>query len=314
MIFFVIASVLATQPLMATGNDVGVWFVRDTEPGTIGPLHQLCQQIDQESYQVILPLAKRPIALAVHEQTVWFVGESEPPILYRARLVKNQSTGDLRTVPLGRATAVASLELRGAIRDLIFIHNEPVLVVKDGGVQCFDIRGEAVTPILIGEEIHVAIQNGALIGAVSHGNDVTMHMFEDGVWKMGGTFEINGNLEDLIVHDGWPLLITTHHDEIEIVGLQQDEQMKIAVFPKLAGRWSIVEGGGLRVLGVERSGTTTAFDVGWPSGKKTETIELTEQYGSIEALELTMLIVTTVIFFVVMMLILSRKPKKLLKN
>ena len=131
---------------------------------------------------------------------------------------------------------------------------------------------------------------------------------------MGGTFEINGNLEDLIVHDGWPLLITTHHDEIEIVGLQQDEQMKIAVFPKLAGRWSIVEGGGLRVLGVERSGTTTAFDVGWPSGKKTETIELTEQYGSIEALELTMLIVTTVIFFVVMMLILSRKPKKLLKN
>jgi hypothetical protein len=314
MIFFVLASVLVTQPLMATGNKFGVWFVRDTEPGTIGPPHELCQQIDQDSYQVILPLAKRPIALAVHEQTIWFIGESEPPTLYRARLVENQATGVMGTVPQGRATAVTSLAMQGVVRDLVFIHDEPVLVVEDEGLQCFDIRGAALTSKLTGLDVHVSVQGGDLIGAVSRENSVTMHILNDKTWQVTGTFALDGELKDLIVHEGWPLLITTHDDEIEIIGLQQDDQVKIATFPKLAGRWSVVEGDGLHVLGVERNGTTTAFDIGWPSGKKTEKKELVEQYSSIEAVELTMMIVTTAIFFVVMVLILNRKPKKLIKN
>jgi len=314
VIIFLIASVLATQPLMATGNGVGVWFVRDTKPGSIGPPHELCQQIDQESFQVILPLAKRPAALAVHGQTLWFVGESDPPVLYRARLVKNQGTGELRIVPPGRATAVTPLVIQGAVRDLVFIHDEPVLVVEDEGVQCFDLEGKAVTPKLAGKETHVATQGSTLIGAVSIANTVVLYTFKDGLWQVGSKHEIDGQLLDLVVHDGWPLLIVAQEDAIKIIGLQQEKQLKIASFPEPSGRWLVVENDGLHVLGVERNGTTTAFDIGWPSGKSTEPIELTEQFGSLETVELVLMLITTAIFFVVMVLILSRKPKNIKKN
>ncbi len=314
MIFFVIASIFATQPLMSTGNDIGVWFVRDIEPGSIGHPHELCQQIDQESYQVVIPLAKRPIALSVHDQTLWFVGEGEPPILYRARLVENQATGDLRTVPRGRAAAVVPLEMTGVIRDILFLQDNPIFVIENGGVQCFDISEKPVIPKLIGKEAHVTLFGNAWIGAVSTGSKVTMFSCTDEGWQARETYEVDGELTDLIVHDGWPLLITMHDDEVEIIGLQQEQQVRIASFPEPSGRWSVVESDGLHVLGVERNGTTTAFRIGWPSGKNTEPIELTEQYGSIESIELTLMIVTTVIFFVVMTLILSRKPKNNQKN
>ena len=314
MISFVLASVLATQPLMATGNDAGVWFVRDTEPGMIGPQHELCHQIDQDTFQVVLPLAKRPIALAVHGQILWFVGDSDPPILYRARLVENQATGDLRTVPRGRATAVTPLEIQGLVRDLVFMQDEPVFVIDNGGVQCFDMKGLAITSKLTGDDAHVAMQGSNLIGAVSNMNIVTLYTLKDGSWQAGEKHEINGELQDLVVHDGWPLLITTHDDLVEIIGLQQGKQMKISSFSKPSGRWSVVDSDGLHVLGVERNGTSTAFSIGWPSGKRTEPVDLSEQYGSVEAIELTMMIVTTVIFFVVLMLILSRKPKNIKKN
>ena len=38
MIALVIAGYLAAQPLIATGNDLGVWFVRDNAPGATGSL------------------------------------------------------------------------------------------------------------------------------------------------------------------------------------------------------------------------------------------------------------------------------------
>ncbi len=314
MIAFVIASVLATQPLISTGNDLGGWFVRDTEPGGIGPQHELCQLFDHDQYQVVLPLAKRPIALAVHDQTLWFVGASDPPVLYRARLVENQATGDLRTDPRGRAVAVSPLEMDGVIRDIVILQDNPVLIVENEGIQCFDLGGNAVTPNLPGEEIHVSRLGDKWIGAVSNSHALTLHTLDDGLWQMGKSHEIDGKLQDLVVHDGWPLFIVGHENAVDVIGMQQERLVKIASFPQPSGRWSVVEGEALRVIGVERNGTTTAFEIGWPSGNNTDQVELTEQFGSIEPVELTLMIVTTVIFFVLATIILSRKPKNMKKN
>jgi len=112
-----------------------------------------------------------------------------------------------------------------------------------------------------------------------------------------------------MVHDGWPILITTNDNEVEIIGLQQDEVVKIAAFQILSGRWAIISGGGLYAIGVERNGTTTAFNIGWPSGRTSDPIELGEQHGSVKMVELLVMIVTTGIFIMMMISILRRKSK-----
>ena len=309
MISLVIASVLATHSLVAGGNDLGVWFVRDNAPGAIGPAHELCYKIDKNKYQVVLPLAKRPAAIAVHKQTLWFVGSSPEPILYRARLVKNQTTGVFTTVPPSRANAVEPISVSGKIRDLIFLDDEPILVVENDGVQCFNVEGFAVTPKLQSDGCEISIQGGTLIAAQVHENITTLLRFNSGVWEPQGSFEVDGMLQSLIVHDSWPLLVTSNNDGIEITGLQQDEAVHMASFQPLAGRWAIISGGGLHAIGVERNGTTTAFDIGWPSGTTSDRIELDEQHRSVETLEFVVMIVTTGIFIMMMFSILRRKPK-----
>ena len=309
MIALVIASFLATQPLVATGNDLGVWFVRDNAPGATGPSHELCYQIEKDKYQVVLPLAKRPIALAVQEQTLWFVGASDPPILYRARLVKNQTTGAFSTVPHGRANAVKPISVPGTIKDLVFLDDDPILVVEHEGVQCYNIDGSSRTSKLQGDGIHISVQGSSLIATTRSGNTTTLHTFNGEVWKPIGNFEVDGNIQTLMVHDGWPILITTNDNEVEIIGLQQDEVVKIAAFQILSGRWAIISGGGLHAIGVERNGTTTAFNIGWPSGRTSDPIELGEQHGSVKMVELLVMIVTTGIFIMMMISILRRKSK-----
>ena len=309
MIALVIASFLATQPLVATGNDLGVWFVRDNAPGATGPSHELCYQIEKDKYQVVLPLAKRPIALAVQEQTLWFVGASDPPILYRARLVKNKTTGAFSTVPHGRANAVKPISVPGTIKDLVFLDDDPILVVEHEGVQCYNIDGSARTSKLQGDGIHISVQGSSLIATTRSGNTTTLHTFNGEVWELIGNFEVDGNIQTLMVHDGWPILITTNDNEIEIIGLQQDEVVKIAAFQILSGRWAIISGGGLHAIGVERNGTTTAFNIGWPSGRTSDPIELGEQHGSVKMVELLVMIVTTGIFIMMMISILRRKSK-----
>ena len=252
MIALVIAGYLAAQPLIATGNDLGVWFVRDNAPGTIGSSHELCYQIEKDKYQVVLPLAKRPIVLAVQEQTLWFVGASDPPILYRARLVKNQTTGAFSTVPNGRANAIKTISVPGTIKDLVFLDDDPILVVEHEGVQCYNIDGSARTSKLHGDGSHISVQGSSLIATTGSGNTTTLHTFNSEGWEPIGNFKVNGNVQTLMVHDGWPLLITTNDNEVEIIGLWQDEVVKIAAFQILSGRWAIISGGGLHAIGVER--------------------------------------------------------------
>jgi hypothetical protein len=310
MIAFVIAGIIATQPLMATGNELGVWFVRDTEPGTLGPKHELCYLFDQEKYQVVLPLSKRPTALAIHDQTLWFVGDSQHPVLYRARLIENQETGEMRTVPNGKAIAVTSLPIVGEIREIVFLNNEPIVVVEHEGMHCFGIDGVAITPKLVGEGWHIAVLRDGLVAAKSDEANTIVCIFEDGAWEETGSYNIEGKVHDFIVHDSWPILVTTKNNAIQIVGLQQNESVSIASFPNLTGRWAVIVGGGLHAIGAERNGTITAFDIGWPSGTTSERIVLVEQHGSIKAVEMVLLIATTCMFFIMMLSILKSKPKK----
>lgn len=310
MIAFLIAGILATQPLMATGNERGVWFVRDAEPGTLGPRHELCFLLDQDKYQVVLPLSNRPTALAIHNQTLWFVGDSQHPVLYRARLIENQTTGDLQTVPSGKATAVTSLPIVGEIQDIVFLDTEPIVVVEHEGTQCVGIDGVPITPRLVGGGWHITVLGDALVAVMSDETNTIVRVFEDGAWKETGRYNIEGRVHDFIVHDAWPILVTTKDNAIQLVGLQQNESVNIASFPNISGRWAVVAGGGLHAIGVERNGTITAFDIGWPSGTTSETIVLVEQHKSIAALEIVLLVATTCMFFIMMLSIFKAKPKK----
>ena len=310
MISWAVAIVFATQPLMATGNDLGVWFIRDTAPGSIGATHELCFQINNDKYQVVLPLSKRPVALAIHDQTLWFVGENESPILYRARLVQDKATGSFSTSPSERANAVAQLAFEGKIKDIVFLDDDPILVIENDGVQCFSVGGSSVTPLLHGEGNHVAVLGNSLIAVVvDDPQSVTTYTYQGDGWELGAKYEFEGNIHDLIVHDGWPLLVTSVEEGVKIVGLQQTEIANIAAFPMLSGRWAIVSSNGLHAIGVERNSTTTFFDIGWPSGKTSKPIQLTEFYGTVGLVELTVMVLTTVICIIMMISILRKKPK-----
>jgi hypothetical protein len=88
---------------------------------------------------------------------------------------------------------------------------------------------------------------------------------------------------------------------VNIVGLQHGNPVDIASFEKPRGGWGVAPSTtGLSLVAVERIGTTTVIDIGWPSGDLCETIVLEEQFDS------TSLIVTALTFVLplVMMLVM----------
>ncbi|MDP6693227.1 MAG: hypothetical protein QF444_02785 [Phycisphaerales bacterium] len=315
MICVVLAGIIASQPLMIAGNEVGIWFVRDTIPGSLGPEHELCQLLGEDKYQVVLPLAARPLALGVNEQTLWFVGDGDKPVLYCARLVENQATGDLRTVPRGRATALITLELEGAIRSMIFLDDKPILVVENDGLQCFDTDGLAMMPNLRGNGGQMAVISGSIIAAIPSTNQevrgVQIWHQRDKGWIRGPFVSIEGKLCDLVIKDDWPLLVSSNGSEIIVSGLQNNQALELASFPTLAGRWAIVSkpSSGLVAIGAERNGTTTKIDLGWPSCKASDPIVLSEQYGSNNPVEMVIMIGTTIVFFILISIFLRSRPK-----
>ncbi|MDP7009566.1 MAG: hypothetical protein QGI78_08360 [Phycisphaerales bacterium] len=315
MIASVLASLLVAQQLVSTSNNVGVWFVHDRPPGSTGALYEICQRIDESNYQVVIPLSKRPIALAVHDTTLWFVGGETPPVLYRARLHENRATGDLRTDPRGRASAVTTIDIEGRVQDLIILNNDPVLVVEQDGLQCYSLDGKPITPKVHGHIGACSTQEEKLRLALQEEQQITVHTYQDHAWNVGDQFSIDGKLQDFFTFDDWPVVISSKNGVVSFIGVQQGTPVTFATFPEPAGRWAVVgHDSGIQVIGVERNGTTTAMEIGWPSGQVSSPRVLTKQYGSARPLELTLMIVTSVILFIVLTLIIRGNAKKSQKN
>ena len=316
MMVLLYAGILAAQPLMTASNDAGVWFVRDNEPGSLGPMHELCQQTGTDKYQVVLPLAKRPVALAVHDQTLWFIGEGESPVLYRARLAEDQSTGTFYPVLRGRAEAVQTLDIQGKILDLLFLQDEPILVVENGGLQCFNANSIAVTPLLPASGGRISVQGDSLIAVtpdtVLQTEGIRVWQVTEDGWQGGDFTEVEGKLHNFIFHENWPLLILTQGGFASVVGLLDGKSVEFATFPVLAGRWAVIpkHDTGLAAIWVERNGTVTTIDIGWLSRTVSKPIVLSRQHDKARGMEITLMILTTVAFFILISTILRNGPKK----
>lgn len=316
MILFLLSGILAAQPLMAASNDAGVWFVRDNEPGSVGPMHELCQQFGTDAYQVVLPLAKRPVAFAVHDQTLWFIGDGESPVLYRSRLIEDQSTGTFRPVLRGRAEAVQPLDIQGTILDLLFLQDEPLLVVENGGIQCFNANSIAVTPLLQATGGRISVRGDALIAvtpdSVLQKKGVRIWRDTDEGWRGGEFTEVEGKLHNFIFHEDWPLLILSQGGIASVVGLLDGNSVEFATFPVLAGRWAVIpkHESGLVAIWVERNGTVTTNDIGWPSRTVSEPVVLSRQHDKAQGVEITLMIVTSFAFFILISTIIRNGSKK----
>ena len=286
MIELIAACLIAFQPLAATGNEEGVWFIGDLDPAVVefdskkrNFEYAICKRVQRDSYFIQRFLIHRPVNLAVHQNTLWLVSNDlRSPAgfsLYRASS-PNADPTDTRLSMLMSLTAVAT--------DLIVYKDNPLVICGGECLFLFACVGTALhelPPLCEQPNAKVVNVNGSLVAAVPNKDGVTLWHLTEGDWVEGDTIALQGTFEKILTKDGWILLVSTQEKQGHILGIQHAAPVEIASFAIPKGRWSTVPSPeGITVLGVERNGTLTALDLGWPSGATTGSVVMHRSGGT----------------------------------
>jgi hypothetical protein len=101
--------------------------------------------------------------------------------------------------------------------------------------------------------------------------------------------------------------VTTVGENALLSGIQQGGLVEIASFKIPKGRWGVSSSPeGITVVGVERKGTTTVLDIGWPSGSLSESIVLEERFQEDDTLLTTFLFVSMLVVSMILIIKIRR--------
>ena len=272
----VMACVFSLQPLASTGAEDGIWFVGDRNPAQIqfdakakGLEYSICARTSTTTYASLQSFLRRPTALTLYNNELWFVDQRNAIALYAMR---NKPTGELYASL--QSTYETQLELRG-------LHQwGDVLALNVGGsslqVVTYDGHNWEELPVLEEKDARTIVYKNNLLAFVPTKKGAHVWQYGNGEWESKGLREFTGTLGSIIQKNDWLLLVTEHEGDEEVFGLQKEQCILSATFSIPKGRWSVVPSPeGLSLVSVERNGTTTVVDMGWPSGRQSPAIELT---------------------------------------
>lgn len=313
MITTLIACLLAVQPLVVTGNDTGLWFIGDREPGFPRAQHALCTRVTAEKYEVMQSLLHRPVVMGVDAKAVWFVDAGEGISLYSMRLPQSKESETPRPDAQQGITLHGYLETELQPTDLVVLAGEPVVAFGGSTLILFTFTGNVweSLPTLNEQDASIAILQDQLIAAVPHDDGITMWYLHGEQWERGDVIALEGQLLDLITLDDWPILVLDHGETVHVVGLQRGDPIAITSLKKPKGRWGVARSStGLSVVGVERIGTTTVIDIGWPSGDLSDPIVLDERKESLNPLFSILTFVAPLVMLMLMFSMIRRIRQK----
>ena len=324
MIELLLACVLSSSPLAITGNESGLWFIGDVAPNKSSFTARakdldfdLCQQYGENEYVVVVPFTRRPSLLAVEENKLWFVDASSGVGLYTVKLANANSASTSRNAMLRMPTLQSLYKTTEKPTGLLVLEEEPVLVFDASGENATTLvqyKNKEWTPLpsINGSGAKVTLLRKQLIAAVPIYGGVSLWYFQEGSWLGGDKIEIDGALAGLICKDNWPILITNTADEVTMTGIQQGGPVHLATFPLPKGRWGAVPTSkGITVVGVQRKGIFTSFDIGWPSGTISGPIILNERIKKDDSLLFTVLFLSMVL---ASLLLISKIRRPVQKN
>jgi hypothetical protein len=319
MIELLLACTLLQAPLALTGDESGLWFIGDINPSTATfsglPLdldYELCERYSEKQYEVIRPFTRRPSAIAIDKETMWYIDSTAGIGLYKMQ--RSNTKGFANSHPaLQPSTLEAIFESSSSPTDFLLFEGSPTLAFgtsKNGALELFQYshRKWKSLPLLQGEHVHVAIMQEQLIAAVPNGGGVAMWYLKDGRWRGGDELAIHGELKELLCRDDWPILVTTLGEMATLSGIQQGGLVEIASFRIPKGRWGVASSStGISVVGVERNGTTTVLDIGWPSGSISSPIIFEEYLRKDGSMMMTVLFISMLAVSLILVLKI-RKP------
>ena len=318
MIDHVLACALCCSPLAITGNETGLWFVGDIDPSAaFSTRHQdidyeLCERFSASQYVVIHPLTRRPLAIAQDKKTLWFIDEASGTGLYKVQLSGLTRSSTSRRASLQAPTMEAVFEERENPTDFLLYQEKPLLAFGNSGNGVLELfqyqdRKWNILHTLEGNHAQVALLHDKLIAAVPNDSGVEMWYLHDDGWLGRDKLEHSGKLVDLICHSDWPILVTTVGENALLSGIQQGVLVEIASFKIPKGRWGVSSSPeGITVVGVERKGTTTVLDIGWPSGSLSESIVLEERFQEDDTLLTTFLFVSMLVVSMILIIKIRR--------
>ena len=282
MIGVVIACLISAQPLVATGNDRGVWFIGDRDP-TIVEFDEknrsldfvICKRASRDTFIVQKLLKRRPGSIAFHNGQLWFVSNNSLGFNVYGLHIPTESDPTQ-----GRTSMKWTVAIDAVPTDLVVYDGNLVVCCGDERLILLTLIGNSFKelPQLCNQSgARVVNAGGALIAAVPHESGVTLWTLTDAEWVAGETIELQGTFSGISEKDGVILLISELNQQGYILGIQRGIPIEIATFDIPKGRWSVVPTPeGICVIGVERNGTSTVLDIGWPSGTVNDSIVFTE--------------------------------------
>ena len=272
MILILLSTLLALNPLAATEDVDGIWFVSDISPGMPGPKFEISKCDGDDSFLAILPLQYRPLAIGIQGDLLWFVDHGEGIGLYHVQIETQQVT------PSASLFSYFTTELVPI--DLEFNNGNPIVICQDEVLQCIEFDGakHSLLPPLNSRRAFVTVLGGGLIAASQEDQIVTMWQLKQNQWVQTSQIPFHGELTDVIAKDDWPVLISLENEQIFIQGVQGGHLERIATLEKPKGRWRVLSSpNGLVLLSSEQNGTSNRQNIGWPSGISQEPIELSRK-------------------------------------
>ena len=280
MIGVVIACLISAQTLAATGNEDDVWYIGDLDPSIVqfdsrksNLDFAICKRTSKDTYIIQKLLQRRPLCLTRHKGQLWFVSNDTRGFSVYDLFIPKKSEPTQ-----GRTSMKWTVNINAVATDMVVYDDNLVVCCGEECLVLLAFIGNSFIelPVLC-EQPNARVVNvdGHLVAAVPSDLGVTLWTLTDAEWVIGNTIALQGSFTQIITKDGMILLVSQEEQQGHILGIQLEIPIEIAAFDIPKGRWSVVPSPqGLSVIGVERNGTTTVIDIGWPSGKTSEAIEL----------------------------------------
>ncbi|MBC8310460.1 MAG: hypothetical protein ISR75_01370 [Phycisphaerales bacterium] len=273
----------SAQPLASIGNGNEVWFVGDQDPtvlnfdsSTKGFDYSICRRISNDAFTPVQRLSRRPVDMVLHEGNIWFVDDVSGTSLYTLQLTRENRQAHSRNISLQSV-----LEVEETPTGVVSLGSSIVVCYGGDTLQLHSFNGSVweELPSLNLASASVASLEGELLAVAPHQLGAELWSLIEGKWQGGEVVEMQGTFREVLIKDRWPLLIFTEGQRGQIIGLQESAPIEIGSFDVPKGRWSVVASPlGLSILGVERNGTTSVVDIGWPSGREVGRIELKQEF------------------------------------
>lgn len=314
MIELVLTIVLSNTPLALVGNDSGVWFIGDVDPGVASFAraqdldHELCEQVGNGEYLVIHPFTRRPAGLAVEEQAMWFIDDSYGVGLYTIQLAASQRASTSQHVLMQAPVMRSVFETDKHPTDFLLYQSAPLLVFGDGEsetelVHFVHRQWESLPSVTDSGACVISFQGELLCAVQEEDGKIMVSSLRDTAWVVRDSeLTIDGELTDFFSKDDWPILVAVKEGRATLHGIQNNSLVELASFAIPKGRWGVTSSpSGLTVAGVERNGTTTFLDIGWPSGSMSDPVVLAERFREDDTLLMTVLFISMVCVSIILL-------------